>query len=45
MNKMDEIVMICIVNAHVNPLSRTFLKNLNERCLFQWIILVKDLED
>ena len=23
----------CIVNAHVNPLSRTFLKNWNESCL------------
>ena len=32
--QMDESVLICIVNAHVNPLSRTFLKNLNERCLF-----------
>ena len=27
--QMDEIVLICIVNAHVNPLSRTFLKNWN----------------
>ena len=30
----DEIVLICNVNAHVNPLSRTFLKNWNERRLF-----------
>ena len=33
--QMDEIVLICIVNAHANPLSRTFLKNLNEPCLFR----------
>ena len=43
--QMDESVLICIVNAHVNPLSRTFLKKLNERCLFRRIMLVKDFEE
>ena len=43
--QMDEIVLICIVNAHVNPLSRTFLKKLNERCLFRRIMLVKDFKE
>ena len=44
--QMDEIVLICIlVNAHVNPLSRTFLKTLNERCLFRRIMLVKDFKE
>ena len=43
--RMDEIVLICIVNAHVKPLSRTFLKKLNERCLFRWVLVVTDFED
>ena len=38
----DEIVLICTV---INPLSRTFLKNLNERCLLRRTMLVKDFKE